>query len=588
MKKTLTVNISGVVFHIDEDAYHVLHDYLQSIKKHFSRTEGGDEIISDIEARIAEMLKDRIGDERQVITIEDIEEVIKIIGMPEEFGEVFEEENTNNSSGQSGKASKRLYRDPENAILSGVCGGLGAYFHTDPVWFRLAFVVLSIIGFGTPLLVYIILWIVVPEARTAAERLEMRGERVNVSNIEKSIKEEINNLKDKFNEFTKEAKQTYKKKSAAHRSDIQQVENAFQQILHVFVRIVLIFSGIILAMIGISLVIAFLVMFFGLGYDVMVFDSDVAFVSINRLADLFLGSFGNSMLLRVSLLLLIAIPIAMLLYGGIKLIFGLDRTRYVGITAFNIWIVSLIITSVYGFRIFRDFSNKGIIEKSTTIELTSNKTLQVKLVPDDNFSDIERFGEYVEIDDSNIILTSEEENLFYGLPIVEFEKSLKNYPEMKVYYQARGKNKPAAEERASQIKYTSDARAGMINLGPVFELADHATWRSQEVLVVISIPEGTILNIDEKLRPIISKRKHSPYRLAGKTWIMSEYGLEEASDLEPLFDINESSEDYTAEPEKVVENAGTVNKQNITIRDVVLVNTRQMFNLMKGVFSLAI
>ena len=86
MKKTLTVNISGQVFHIDEDAYNVLNDYLQSIRQHFAKTKGGDEIFSDIEARIAEMLREKLTSNKQVITIEDISEVIKTIGDPNEFG----------------------------------------------------------------------------------------------------------------------------------------------------------------------------------------------------------------------------------------------------------------------------------------------------------------------------------------------------------------------------------------------------------------------------------------------------------------------------------------------------------------------
>ena len=211
MKKTLTVNISGIVFHIDEDAYNVLNDYLQSIKQHFSATNGGEEIISDIEARIAEMLKETITNGKQVITIEDIERVIEVIGRPGEFGEPAEETDENKQTHEE-KSTKRLFRDPDNAILAGVCGGLGAYFQTDPLWFRLAFVILSIPGVGTPVLVYFVLWILVPEAKTATEKLQMKGEKVNMSNIGASIREEIDKLKDKFNEFAKEAKHTYKKK----------------------------------------------------------------------------------------------------------------------------------------------------------------------------------------------------------------------------------------------------------------------------------------------------------------------------------------------------------------------------------------
>ena len=204
MKKTLTVNISGIVFHIDEDAYFVLNDYLNSIRRHFAREKGGDEIFADIETRIAEMLGDRIGDKRQVVTLEDVQEVIGRIGQPDEFGEDFSEGNKHSNSGSTyQQIPKRLYRDPDNTMIAGICGGLGAYFHTDPLWFRILFIVITFAGFGTPILVYLVLWIAVPEAKTAAERLSMRGEPVNLSNIEDNIGQEINNLKNKFNNFTR-------------------------------------------------------------------------------------------------------------------------------------------------------------------------------------------------------------------------------------------------------------------------------------------------------------------------------------------------------------------------------------------------
>ncbi len=213
MKKTLTVNISGQVFHIDEDAYNVLNDYLQSIKQHFSKTKGGEEIFTDIEARIAEMLRERLVDNKQVITIEDISQVIKTIGDPSEFGgDEFEEQSHTGGQSHTGKSTKKLYRDPEDAMLGGVCSGLAAYFHTDRVWFRLGFTVAAIAGFGAPILIYIILWIVVPPATTVTERLEMRGEKVNLSNIGSSVREEIEKVKNKINDFANEAKNTYKKK----------------------------------------------------------------------------------------------------------------------------------------------------------------------------------------------------------------------------------------------------------------------------------------------------------------------------------------------------------------------------------------
>jgi phage shock protein PspC (stress-responsive transcriptional regulator) len=194
MKTTITINLGGIVFHIDDDAYEMLNTYLFAVEKQFVNEDERKEVMSDIEIRLSELFKERLGNKRDVIMKEDVSKVIEIMGEPEDFID----EETNKQQTQKGqmnyKINKRLYRDPDNKVISGVCGGIGAYFGVDPIWFRLAFF-LSIFFFASGIIIYLILWIVVPKARTTAEKLEMRGENVNISNIEKSIKEEIDELK---------------------------------------------------------------------------------------------------------------------------------------------------------------------------------------------------------------------------------------------------------------------------------------------------------------------------------------------------------------------------------------------------------
>ena len=139
MKKTFTINISGIIFHIDEDAFEKLSNYLNSIKSCFNSSDGKDEIIADIEARIAEMLQAKISDSKQVITIEDISEIIAVMGEPEQIGAENGAQTKSNYS--STETRKRLYRDSDNKVLGGVCSGIGAYFNIDPVWIRVAFVI---------------------------------------------------------------------------------------------------------------------------------------------------------------------------------------------------------------------------------------------------------------------------------------------------------------------------------------------------------------------------------------------------------------------------------------------------------------
>ena len=195
MKKTITINLGGMVFNIDDDAYTVLKDYLNRVGKHYERDASASEILEDIESRMSELFRERMGSGREVITRTDVENVISIMGFPEDF--VYES-GTEEPRQARRTTTRRVYRDPDSRVLGGVCGGLGAYFNIDPLVFRILFLVLFF-GAGTGLILYIILWIVIPEAKTTAQKLEMRGEPVNVSNIGKKVREEFNNVKDKMN-----------------------------------------------------------------------------------------------------------------------------------------------------------------------------------------------------------------------------------------------------------------------------------------------------------------------------------------------------------------------------------------------------
>lgn len=195
MKITVSINIGGIAFHIDEDAYSELKIYLRSLERHFAKENSAAEIMSDIETRIGELLKARISDYKQVVTIADVREVISILGTPEDI------EGESGSSGYeriSSTAYHRMYRDPDNRIIAGVCSGMAAYWHIDPWVVRVIFIVLALPG-GLGILIYAVLWVVLPEARSTAQKIEMKGEPVNIHNIKESVKEEFENVKKKMN-----------------------------------------------------------------------------------------------------------------------------------------------------------------------------------------------------------------------------------------------------------------------------------------------------------------------------------------------------------------------------------------------------
>lgn len=204
MKKTLTINLSGLVFNIDEDAYQKLKNYLDSIAIHFANDIGKEEIIADIENRFAEEFNQKRTGSKEAITLEDVESVMKTLGSIEDFSsEKNENAHAENAqeAGQNSR-SRRLYRDTDNAMLGGVAAGIANYFGTDTVWIRILFVVFTFAwGFAIPL--YILLWIITPKAETAAQRAEMKGEPLTIKAIEEHVKTMVAEGKEKLNSLEK-------------------------------------------------------------------------------------------------------------------------------------------------------------------------------------------------------------------------------------------------------------------------------------------------------------------------------------------------------------------------------------------------
>lgn len=213
MKKTVTINLDKTIFNIDDDAYELLEAYLQSLNEHFAHEEGGQEILNDIESRIAELFKERLGFGMQVITRQEVNEVIAIMGRPDEIETPLEgeapdeggtpgetasassptdENNNGNNSGNTSepeRRSRRLYRDPDNRVLGGVASGIAYYIGLDVVLVRVILVLLLPL-WASSIWIYLLLWICVPEARTTAQKLEMRGETPTVDNIRRAVEEE--------------------------------------------------------------------------------------------------------------------------------------------------------------------------------------------------------------------------------------------------------------------------------------------------------------------------------------------------------------------------------------------------------------
>ncbi len=179
MNKTIDISLAGILFHLDENAYYKLKKYLKSVRHSIQQTEDVDEVMHEIEARIAELLLQKQQNPQQVINEMHIDEVIAVLGQPEDF----EEENQQEFSLNSTKSKKALFRDMDNSMIAGIAAGIGHYVNFDIALIRLIFVVLLFATHGTFILIYLLLWIVVPKAKTASDKLRMKGESANLDNI---------------------------------------------------------------------------------------------------------------------------------------------------------------------------------------------------------------------------------------------------------------------------------------------------------------------------------------------------------------------------------------------------------------------
>lgn len=344
MKKTLTVNLGGTVFHIDEDAYQLLDKYLSNLRIHFRKEEGSEEIMNDFEMRISELFNERVRLGYEVITIDHVEDMIKRMGKPEE---IFENESGNQESAEEPKShfhseneaqgtKKRLMRDPDVRILGGVAGGIAAYMGWDVTAVRLAMILLLFVPYAPIIVIYIILWLVMPLARTAADKLIMRGKSVTLENIGKTVTDGFDKVSDNVNTFITSDKP---------RSFLQKLADLFVDIIGFILKFMAILIGIILLP-GLLLVIFILVV---IVFALLVGGTSVLYSLSPFGMDLYSGApVPLAIMGCISAIFVIGIPVFSLVYAICGQLFKLKPlpvpARW---TLVILWFISVALSIVY-------------------------------------------------------------------------------------------------------------------------------------------------------------------------------------------------------------------------------------------------
>lgn len=343
MKKTLNINLNGIVFNIDEDAFNMLSEYLDNLCHIFVRNgDDADEIINDIEGRICELLSEKISDERQVVTINHIEKIISRMGHPDEFGESDYNENkdttdnTDSATPPPYTVKRKLFRNPKDKIIGGVCSGIAAYLDMDVTWVRLLFVGLGFLTLTTIIVVYLVLLIVVPEAKTAADILAMNGEEQTIHNIGKTV----TNVYDNVN----------RKNSALHRASqdgslfkrfARGVVNVFSFIIKVIVMALGVVAIPIVTALALAFVIVLLVLIaFGIAVLTMGGTQFATMIHIDSF-ELF-----GILSLALGVIMSIGIPLVILIFSVFKSSEKFKPlSRNIRITLIVLWVIGIILSS---------------------------------------------------------------------------------------------------------------------------------------------------------------------------------------------------------------------------------------------------
>jgi phage shock protein PspC (stress-responsive transcriptional regulator) len=504
MNKTVNINLAGVFFHIDEDAYLKLQRYLDAIKRSFTDSQGRSEIIADIEARIAELFSERVQNDKQVIRIKEVDEVISIMGQPEDYlvdDEIFED-NPKSAHERKSSVSKKLFRDRNNSYIAGVASGLGHYLGIDAVWIRLIWILFTIGSGGTFIFIYILFWILVPEAKTTAEKIIMTGEPVNISNIEKKIKDGFETVSETVSGVAKNVSDAAKnvdlqKQGSKIKSSSKSFFDTIAEIIMFFFKIFAKFVGIILIIVGASAIIALIIGWFSVGVANIVNIPGMDLVDI--------ANSSNSPIWLASLLAFFAIgiPFFFLFYLGLKIL--INNLKSIGniakFTLLGLWLFSIIGLIIMGIRQASEHAfNERVIEKQE-LYVTTKDTLLIKMSENELFrhrvkvANNENGEKIIYSSDVNIIVKSTTDSLAY----ISIEKS------------ADGRNYDKAVERAKNIDYNFELKGNELLLDSYLSTASKNKFSDQELLVTLYLPESSIIKFNDNTRDYLSYHISSNY-----------------------------------------------------------------------------
>ena len=528
MKKTFTANLNGTVFHIEEDAYDQLQRYLANIRAKFSGSGEAEEIMADIEARIAELFNERLQG-RQAVSMADVDHVKQVMGQPEDYVD----SDTGPADGHSSRTSagtdgprkgKRLFRDMDDRWVGGVISGLANYFGTDPLWFRIAFIVVLIAGWGSPVVLYFILWAIVPQAASAAERLEMRGEPVTVDNIKRVFEEGTERVKAGGERVAQEAKEFSRNWGTRSRASGSRA------------------GDIIVKLIGVGLVLFAFSLLLGLvtgliGGSVSLWH---ATWSSDNLGLIDLGGYvfnspAQAVWFGICLFIVFALPIVGIFLAGFRLLLGTTAPKWLSWSITFVWMAALVWMIVICANLANDFHRKTTVKKEVTLEQPAGNTLYLDMLqPQDSLLNGYGWGMkykhgWLRTDLNGIHVENGIISGAWGK--LDVQRSPDSLYHLTVLREARAGSVKVASARAERTGFDYRQQDDVLELSSVVRFAAEDKVRAQDVRFIIQVPLGKSVFFRDGTKPMLDDIDNTTNTydgdMVGRTWTMTARGLED-------------------------------------------------------------
>ncbi len=537
MKKTVTANIAGTVFHIEEDAYDQMQRYLAGIRANFSGSPGAEEIMGDIESRIAELFTERLTG-RSVVTIDDVRHVESVMGRPEDFaGEgptgVPPVGGANPGSSGSATGRKRFMRDPDDKWLGGVLGGLGSFIGMDPLWLRIGMIVLVMASVGSLIPIYILLWILVPKAETAADRLMMRGEPVTVENIKRVVEEGAEKFKQGGERWANEAKdlgkdwgpraQSWGRDASGYASRAgSNAANVVRKLVGIFLIVTAfgLFLSLVMGLIGGSLSL----------WSLATWNSDS--MGLLDMGGMVFNSRSHALWLAIGVFILLAVPIIALFLGGFRLLLDTRTPQWLGWTLAVLWFSALFPTVIAGVSVAKDFRRENSLSSEFPLNQPKGSMLYLDAIhANESNGDVRMRSEVGEFDVDMDGIYVENGTVYGAWADLDVATSPDSLYHLVVERDARARNSKGALARAERIAYDSRQEGDVLFVSPVLRFSTEDKLRFQDVHFTLQVPLGGSVFFRPGSKNIIydvdNVTNTLDREMIGRSWTMTPEGLKD-------------------------------------------------------------